>query len=630
VYNVTTLDDVVNSFNLSLRPTIQNSLDKRVVTVAASHDISDQITAKADFLYSYTDTAYELNPQPVSISNKTLLAEGISPISDTNLTIKNRFTSGPDRIYNNQSNFYRATAELDGKVNDYFNWRVYANYNISYQTAIGYNQILNSALLAGIKSGLIDMFATSQDSAKMAEAGVYGTSIANYTSELYTYDAIINGKVWDLPSGPIQYAAGAEYRNESLSATADYNSTIPVGGTTSLWNNGVSISPFQSQRNTKSEFVELKVPLFSPQNGIPGLHLLSVDGAYRHEAYGDGNKSTVPKVSLRYLPFNDELALRATYAKSFEEPTLYDLYGPSNAGFTNSPSGLTAYNSAGVAVGAYPAVQGQEASGSNPALTPAKAKSWTLGAIYSPHFAKGLEISVDYFKIDQSDLITNPASDLTMMQSVEEYGPASPYAKYVTLGGFAGQGGTYVTAPGQLSPAPDNVYVLESLVNISSLQTRGWDVNVKYVLPWESFGRFTVNTEWAIMKKFFLKSGPDDPGTDYVGLDEEGTLPASRSYSTIDWDYRAYGATLGYTHINHVSNLYGDYINPYNTFDLQFRMDLGKVSSSLRGASFDVGVNNLTNQGPSLDRDNYSSPPFDASTYSYFGRTYYVDLKYKF
>ena len=53
---------------------------------------------------------------------------------------------------------------------------------------------------------------------------------------------------------------------------------------------------------------------------------------------------------------------------------------------------------------------------------------------------KGLEITIDYFKIEQTDLIGNPASDLTMMQSVEQYGPASPFAPYVTLDAFAGQG----------------------------------------------------------------------------------------------------------------------------------------------------------------------------------------------
>jgi len=637
VYNVVSIDDVIDGFNLSTKPTILNSFDKRIVTVAATHDITDQLAFKADFLYAYTDTGYQLNPQPVSVSNAALIAEGAyTPLTNDggdggpNMTIRNRFVSGPNRIYENQSNFYRGTATFEGKVNDYFNWQVYANYNISYQTALGFNQVLNSALLAGIADGNINMFAITQNPTDMAAADIYGTSVGNYTSGLYTYNALINGKIWDLPGGALRYAAGVEYRKESLIATADYDSTVPPGGTSSLWNNGVSISPFNASRDAKSEFAELKVPLFSPQNGIPGLHLLSVDGAFRHEEYSDGNTSTVPKVSIRYLPYNDDIALRATFAKSFAEPTLYELYGPTNSGFTNSPQGLTAYNSSGTAIGAYPDVQGLEMSGSNPDLTPQKAKSQTFGILYSPKYVKGLEVSVDYVSIKQTDLIAEPASDLTMMQSVEEYGPASPFAQYVTLNNFPGQGGTRVTAPGQLSPNPENVYVLESNVNIASQNQHGWDIGLKYTLPWQTYGRFAINSEWAILKQFFLKTGPTDPGTDYAGLDQYGTLPKTRSYTTLDWDYKAYGATLGYTHINAVGDGYGDTINAYNTFDLQFRLNLGLLNSHLHGLTFDVGVNNLSNQMPPLDRNNYSSPPFDASTYSYFGRMYYMDLKVKF
>jgi iron complex outermembrane receptor protein len=626
--------NVAVGFNLSQKPTVLNAVNKRIATVSGSHVINDQITLKSDFLYGFTETNYQLNPQPVTASSTTLLTYApayVPPITDTGYTIRNRFIAGPNRIYDNQTNFYRMTAELDGTVNDYFNWQVYGNYNLSQQTAYGFNQILNSALLNALKTGLINLFAMTQDPVKMAQANIYGTSIGSYRSQLYTYDALANGKIWDLPAGPLQYAAGVEYRKESLDSTADYNSTIPPGASTSLWNSGTSLSPFNGQRNVKSEFAELKVPLFSPQNKIPGLYLLTLDGAWRHEAYSDGNKTSVPKISLRYLPFDDQLALRATYAKSFTAPTLYDLYGPSASGFTSSPGGLNAYNSSGVATGAkFPNLQGQQINGFNPFLTPSHAKSTTVGAIYSPKYAKGLEITLDYYKIEQTDLIGSPGGTLTMMQSVEQYGPASPFTQYVALGGFPGQGGTPVTSPGQLSSNPTNVYVVQNLVNIQSQKQHGWDLNVRYTLPWQTYGRVVINTEWAILKQFFLVSGPTDSGTDYSGFNDYGTLPKTRSYTTVDWDYQAYGATMGYTHINHVDNLSGDWIHPYNTLDLQFRLNLGKLDTRLNGVSMSLGVNNFTNQKPPLDRTNYASPPFDGSAYSFFGRIYYMDLRIRF
>jgi len=371
--------------------------------------------------------------------------------------------------------------------------------------------------------------------------------------------------------------------------------------------------------------------VFSPSMNIPGLHLLSLDGAVRHEAYSDGNTTTVPKVSLRYLPINDELVFRATYAKSFSAPQLYQLYGPSSSGFTTSLGGLNVYNSSGVATGAkFANLQGFQEGGSNSGLTPSTAKSLTAGLVYSPKAVKGLEISVDYFNIKEANLIGTPGGSTTMIQSVEALGAASPFNPYVTLNGFAGQGGTHVTGPGQLSTNITNIYVLQGLVNIADQEQHGFDINVKYTFPWKDYGLFTFNSEWTILQSFFLKSGPTDPGTEYSGEDDYGTLPKTRSYTTLDWSYQGYGAALGLTHLNSVGNLSGDTMSPYTTLDLLLRYDLGELSPHMKGASIDVGCDNITNRGPVLDRTNYASPPFDGSAYSFFGRMYFMDLKIKF
>jgi len=54
------------------------------------------------------------------------------------------------------------------------------------------------------------------------------------------------------------------------------------------------------------------------------------------------------------------------------------------------------------------------------------------------------------------------------------------------------------------------------------------------------------------------------------------------------------------------------------------------LDNHLNGVSLDLGVNNFTNQKPVIDRDDFASPPFDASTYSFFGRMYFADLRIKF
>src|SRR6478609_3801007 len=409
IYVPTASNDVPAGFNLALKPTVVNKVDKRIATLAGSHSITDSLTLQGSFLYGTTQTNYQLNPQPVTTGSTGLISAGQSAITDAGATIRNRFIYGPNRIYDNKTNFYRLVADLSGKVNEYFNWSVSGNYSNSYQVALGHNQILDSALQSAITSGKINMFAIQQDPAKLAAANIFGTSVANYDSILYTPDAAANGKIWDLPAGGLMYAAGLQYRNYGLEAGADMNSVIPPGSTTSLWNNGTSLSPFKKKRDVTAQFAEIKIPVFSPAMNIPGLHLMSFDVAARHEKYSEGNEKTVPKYSLRYLPFNDELAVRATYAESFTAPTMYALYGPSSSGFTNSPGGLNAYNTAGQPTGAkFPNLQGQQINGFNPLLKPSTAKSYTAGFVYSPKWAKGLEITLDYYDIKQEDLIGSP------------------------------------------------------------------------------------------------------------------------------------------------------------------------------------------------------------------------------
>lgn len=609
------------------RSTIVSAVDKRIATVNVNHVINDNITFTSDFIYAQTETQYQLNPQPVSLSTTTLIGRGVTTLNTTGITVRNRYIGGANRIYDNTSDSYRWTAGFEGKVSDFLNWKLSANYSLSKQIAIGFNQILDSALQTSITNGNFDIFAYNQNPVKVAAGGIFGNSIANYKSGFYSYNASASGKIFDLPAGAIQYAVGLEFRKETLFATADLNSLIPPGASTSLWNNGTSLAPFNGGRSADSEFAELKVPVLKD---IPGFHLLTFDGAIRHESYSDKNKTTVPKISLAWLPFNDELRLRATYGKSFSEASLYNLYGPQSTGFTSSLSAIRAYTTAGVATGGFIGLQGHQSGGSNPLLTPSHAKSYTYGVVYSPKFAKGLDVTVDYFNIQQTDLVGSLASGLTMIQSVEQYGAASPYAQYVRLNAFAGQAGAVaITSPGQLHADPDKIYVMTNLANIGSQTQHGFDVNISYDLPWKQYGRFHVNSNWAILQSFL------NNGDQYAGNDLYGTLPKFRAYTTADWSYQGYGATLGYTRINKVdadpSSFGGSGfdVGPYSTFDLQLRYDLSNVSPMLKGVNFAIGCNNLTAKAPPLS-PNYSSPPFDNSAFGYFGRTFYADLKIKF
>lgn len=636
VYIPTSIDDIANAFDLSTRPTFLSSLEKQIATVELSHDISENLTLKGSFLYAKTNTLYVLNPQPLFLTINdptdptTFNLPGI-PITDQEAQVRNRFMSAGNREYPTDNNTRRATVELDGKINENWNFTLDALYNVADSTAKSTNQILSSALVSGIQTGLINFTAINQDTDKLKQAGVLGDAIMLGTGKIVAYDARVNGHLLDIPSGSVDIAAGVGFRKETTIVTADKNSINNPATGTSAWNFGVSIDPFNAERNIETGFVEAKIPITGPQNHLPGLYTMTVDAAIRREVYSDTDDPTVPKVSLRWLPIDDQFALRGTYSKSFSAPILFSLFGPTSSGATPQLGGLTAYNSSGVATGPFPNVQGQQQSGANPNLKPSKSKNYTLGFIYSPKGVKGLSLSVDYYHIHETDIVGSLATTSTMIQDVEKLGPSSQYAQYIHLGNFGQLGGTSVTAPGQLHINPANVYVDQFNANVASQIQDGVDIKLKYGLD-TRIGRLDLDSTWVYLHSFRIQPSKGQPFDQYVGNNGYGTLPKYREYTTLSWENGPYSATLGNTFIHGVQS-WGDptyHVASYTTFDVSGSVDLGAIFPRARGLNVSLGVNNVFNRYPPVDPNQFSDPPADTSIYSAIGRFYYADFTYKF
>ena len=623
---------VSNIFDLSHFPTFLGSSFQQGAILNISHALTDNLAINADFLYSKTGNQYNLNAQPISFSVNSILGVAGVPITDAGFTVRNRLSPpvGPLRIYTNDTTSIRGNVTLDGKIADKYTYQIGALYNQANQDAIGYNQILNSALKTAIAAGTINLFSTNISPAALKAANIFGNSININTTKLVAYNALVGGAPFDIWSGPVQFALGAEWRKTSGVANADLNSLYNAATGTSAWNNGVTINPFNAFQTVKSYFGEIKLPVTSPENNIPGAYLISLDAAFRHESYTGGNSVTVPKYSIRWLPLDDQLALRATISKSFNAPSLYSLYGPTSQGATSSTGGLTAYNSAGVAIGLFPPLQGQSRSGSNPNLTPSTAKGSTIGFVLSPAkgpfaFLKGFSLTADYYHILEDGLVGTGAGALTIMQSVDRYGTASPYFNQLSIGNFPNLGGTRVTGPGQVSPNPANVYVETNLQNISNQTQAGTDITLAYTHSTAAWGQYTLTSTWNYLQKFVLD------GYNYVGQTAYGTLPHARTYTSLEWKYDAFTGFLGFQWIKSATDSFtGAPVASYNSVDFNVQIDLGRMTKTLKGMSLTLGVNNAFDHLPPLDPDTFSNPSADTGTYGSLGRFYYVGAKYKF
>ena len=386
---------IQSGFNLADRQTLVQGSKRSSFLVNASHRIfGDHLEFFGNLLYSNTITRTELNAQPlypyVSTPYTDLIEVGVTPppsgtqlIANTTpgnpfsqawmeqgavqdedgnpvggfgVDAHNRFVDFP-RIFRNDNTLVRGVAGFRGAINDRYSWEgafTLSRYKIDYEN----ENLIDEQLFANaLAAGTINPFAVKQDSS--AVQSVLGTGTMNGLSTLNGGDFVFNGKPFDLPAGPFAFAIGGQYTRETLSASADANTTNKG------WIDSPSILPIDKSRTVTALFGEVEIPIFAPSQHIAGLYSLDADLAYRIERYSAVGAAKVPKVALKYMPLSDDFSLRFTAGKSFIAPNLYYLYGPVNVGST---AGID-YTPYGSDV-PQSNVQFEGASGSNPDLKP--------------------------------------------------------------------------------------------------------------------------------------------------------------------------------------------------------------------------------------------------------------------
>jgi iron complex outermembrane receptor protein len=349
---------------------------------------------------------------------------------------------------------------------------------------------------------------------------------------------------------------------------------------------------------------------------------------------------------VRWLPFNDQLAFRATYSESFVAPTVYDLNGPLSIGATPQIN-ITRYDASGNSLGVLSGSrQYRLQSGSSRALNPSESRNWTVGIVWSPKAIKGFSLSADWFNIDERNLIdTVPAG--TIVTDVEQKGPRSEFANRVRLAtSIAGEthfnDGAPITASGQLTSRPsDEVWISNSKVNVAGAWQDGMDLKLTYKHDTGGWGRVNTTVAGTYLREYVFQTLPTTPPTNYQdgffargsGGGREGVFPRYRLHSRIDWSHRNWNAGLAHTYIPSLDDLTSPTpfrVANYSTFDAQVGHSFSNASyRRLRGLQVVVGVNNISNKFPPLIPSE-GLQSHDINAYDPIGRFLYLQLKYKF
>jgi outer membrane receptor protein involved in Fe transport len=454
---------------------------------------------------------------------------------------------------------------------------------------------------------------------------------------------ISNNDLFNLPAGGVGVAAGVEVRRETyednrdprLDGTIGYTDIVTgrVFGSDIL---GASPSPdVKAHRTIASGFVELAVPLVSPEMGVPLVHSLDVQLAARDEHYSDFGNVLKPKVAGSWGLF-EGLKLRASYSGSFRAPNLPQFYSEGTQ-VSNTRTDWAFCRINGTISSPCSGVSTLEVRSGNQELKPESAKNFSAGVVVQPPEIRNLVITADYWSIKEKGVIGLQGAQNQILYDYLLRLSGSSNPNVVRLAPAAGQ------TVGVLS------FVQDDYFNLGPREIRGIDLELQYALRDTPIGSFDLDLNAAHLLKFnqspsavqqelidAIAAGKLGPGLSVTGANsllKQNGNPTIRLSGNLNWRLGAFRAGLLVNHVGSVNDTGPAIINGKNfkvdswtTVNLYGEVRLADAGI-LSGTRFRVGARNLFDKDPPLYSNNFG---YLGSLHSALGRFVYFELAKRF
>ncbi len=588
------------------------------------------ITPNLDFQYQHNRTLSTSGPTGYSVfdgdagptevspalGGPTFIVPATNPFNHTGEAIdilSYRFQPVGPRLEEIDSDEFRAVPSVDFKLGD--GWTLNAGFNYSYSflndRGVGFinSQGFQNALNSTNPATAYNPFTSEGNQSQAALKAITAEDGHTGTYSLLGEDFRLNGKLFDLPAGPVQMAFGGEYRIERYNQHyTDEEISGDVLGEAPQQDTAAS-------RKALSGYTEVDIPMTSPAFNIPGFYSTDILVAGRVDKYSDFGSTENPQIRLRWEVIPG-LVLRGGYSKSFRAPSLNEIGSGGNASyvFVNNPKYVNPITDSTIA-------QVTQITPGNPDLKPETAETFSFGVAYTPDAIKGLLLTADYFKIRYNNQIQNQDP-----QTLIDEG--SPQVHYLPSGAISSIDVNYA--------------------NLNNSYVEGFDWGANYVIgtPMDDYGQFTFNINATYYRKYIQDDGTG--AADYVGTDTGGLGSYSRyrQDASITWSYRNFTFTVDNDYTSGYSDnvaasdagLYfgGDYIGiPRNvaawfvfnlqatyTFDkevVEHEIAPGPASGGfdwrkiLEGTTLTVGCNNVYDEAPPFSADPNDTLGYDQS-----------------
>ena len=400
---------------------------------------------------------------------------------------------------------------------------------------------------------------------------VFGnTARVVYTTKLDSAGASLRGDLFETWAGPVSVAFGAEARWEEQ-VTNSLDATSAAKGFSRF-----NFSPLDGGFNVQEGFGEVAIPLLNQP-----FSKIDVNGAARYSRYSTSVGIWSWKLGLTDRIF-DNLLIRVSRSRDIRSGSLAELFTTSTTSFTTVVEGGQTY-----AITRF--------GGGNANLKPEIGSTLTLGAVFTPTFLPGFNLSVDYYNIKlkdaitslgAQDVITNCANGNTVLCSqIERNAAGAPTTLYTTY------------------------------INLAEYKTKGVDIEATYTLPLNKVSDSLGGTMRFRGLATYVPKVIINDGTSTV--DRAGDVGDNVNFGTPNW--RATGS-INYTSqnvsidarvryvgggkFNHLLNIAN------NDIAARVYVDLGAQATIADRFTLFANVNNLFDRDPPLTT--YGSIHYDS------------------
>lgn len=616
IATTTTTTPTANRHNINEALTPQPRVTRYGALATASYELSPSATAYAEVNYQKNVNLEYLSASPITNLNTVVIPAnaaynpfGVTVTSDpvVGATLLYRFTELGPRVTETTNEFKRLVGGFRGKLTD--TWSYDASF--LYNRSTSHNALVagwvsqaavNAALADTNRATALNLFnngtTPANNPATLAKLVSNGTRDA--FTELTSLNAMATGSLYTLASGNINVATGGEWREESF---RDHRTQDQ------LLNQSTPVPQSKGARRVSAAYVEFSVPLTAPAQKIPGLAALDLNAAGRAEHYNDAgfNNTAVPKLGLRWQPFDNQVTFRASWGKGYRAPSLAELYQPVSTSVVFNiadplRAGRPGSNSNDTTTG-----QRQVVSGGNPLLSPEKSESFNYGVQFQPRALPGLSFGLDYYKVDVTDRVGASAT------------PAIILANPTLFPGFVDRAAP--TASDTANNLPGELIRIRQVIgNFGTAVTKGLDVSAEYRLSTKNLGKFTARAVGSTIYHAIIKTRPDLPAVETVRTFE---VPHFRGNGSLTWNYQKFGAALTADYIAGFPDAAPSTlrVKQQTVTGLQLSYDLPYATKVT------LGANNLFDKNPPRTA---SSTGYAEQTAYFLPRFLYLDITKKF